>query len=87
MLFSNNFYQVFDSLQRPSVYVISDSQLAEYKAKQAQAEIAELDRLIDGHKQSIERLEKTKSLLTEDVERISPSESPQKSLQELGLPE
>ena len=77
-----------DFLQpRTSVYVISDSQLAEYKAKQAQAEIAELDRLIDGHKQSIERLEKTKSLLTEDVERISPSESPQKSLQELGSPE
>ena len=66
---------------RTSVYVISDSQLAEYKAKQAAAEIAELDRLIDGHKQSIERLEKTKSLLTEDVQRTSLSECSQDRLQ------
>ena len=71
-------------LTRPSVYVISDSQLAAYKEQQLLDEIAELDRLIDGHKQSIERLEKTKSLLTEDAERTSPSESPQKSLQDLG---
>ena len=83
-MFSDSLFSVFDFYQKPSIYVISDSQLAEYKAKQAQAEIAELDRLIDGHKQSIERLEKTKSLLTEDAERTSPSESPQKSLQELG---
>ena len=45
--------------RRPSVYIISDSQLAEYKRNQAEAEITELNRLIDGHKQSIERLETT----------------------------
>ena len=45
----------------PSVYVVSDSQLAEWKRQQALKEIEQLDRLIDGHKQSIERLEETKS--------------------------
>ena len=42
---------------RPSVYVISDSQLAAYKRKQTQSEIDELNKLIDSHKASIERLE------------------------------
>lgn len=83
----NSLFSLLDLYQRPSVYVISDSQLAEYKAKQAQAEIAELDRLIDGHKLSIERLEKTKASLTEDARTFFPSESPQESLQELGSPE
>jgi len=41
----------------PSVYVISDSEMKAYKQKQAVAEIAELQRLVDGHKSSIERLE------------------------------
>ena len=43
--------------ERPSVYVISDSQLAAYKREQTQSEIDELSKLIDGHKSSIERLE------------------------------
>ena len=60
--------------KRPSVYVISDSQLAEYKQAQLDRELAELDRLIDSHKQSIERLEDTKIKLTQDVQRTSPSE-------------
>ena len=74
-------------LTRPSVYVISDSQLAAYKKQQLKDEIAELDRLIDGHKQSIERLEKTKSLLTQDVQRTSLSESAQDRLQAPDSPE
>ena len=49
----------FALITKPSVYVISDSQMAEYKRNQAEAEIAELERLIDGHKSSIERLEAT----------------------------
>ena len=66
-MFSNTFFPIFDNLySRPSVYVISDSQLAEYKRNQAEAEIAELNRLIDGHKQSIERLEETVSALRKD---------------------
>ena len=70
-----------DLLQpRTSVYVISDSQLAEYKARQLQAEIAELDRLIDGHKQSIARLEETKR-------QILPEPSAPDLPQESALPE
>ena len=47
--------------QQPTVYVISDSELAEYKRKNTEREIAELDRLIDGHKSSIERIETIKA--------------------------
>ena len=55
-------YTLFDEFfynRRPSVYVVSDSQLAEWKREQAEKEIAELNKLIDGHKSSIERLEAT----------------------------
>ena len=55
-------YSLFDPfalITRPSVYVISDSQLETYKRTQAEAEILELTRLVDGHKSSIERLEAT----------------------------
>lgn len=51
-----------------SVYVISDSQMAAYKRKQAEAEIAELHKLIDSHKSSIERLETTISDLKKSIE-------------------
>ena len=50
-----------------SIYVISDSQLAKYKAQQTQAEILELEKLIDGHKASIESLEKTISGLRKEL--------------------
>ena len=56
----------FALITKPSVYVISDSQMAEYKRNQAQAEIAELERLIDGHKSSIERLEATVTSLRKE---------------------
>ena len=69
-------YSLFDDFfaynKRPSIYVVSDSQLAEWKHKQAEREIAELDRLIDGHKQSIERLERTKGDLRKDYPVLEP---------------
>ena len=49
--------------RRPSVYVISDSQLAAWKREKAEAEIIELDKLIDSHQQSIERLQTTRDQL------------------------
>ena len=55
----NNLYDPLPLFGRPSVYVISDSELAKYKQEQTKAEILELERLIDGHKTSIERLETT----------------------------
>ena len=60
-LFSNYTYSLFEPwlwvIDRPSVYVISDSEMKAYKQKQAEAEILELKKLIDSHKDSIERLE------------------------------
>ena len=55
---------------RPSVYVISDSEMRRYKEKQARQEIAELERLIDGHETSIERLKDTIKLLKEDFPQL-----------------
>ena len=52
--------------RRPSVYVISDSQLAAWKREKAEAEIIELDKLIDSHKQAIERLEETRNSLRKE---------------------
>ena len=52
--------------RRPSVYVISDSQLAAWKREKAEAEIIELDKLIDSHKQAIERLEETRTQLRKE---------------------
>ena len=59
------FDDFFDYNRRPSVYVISDAQMSTWKRNQAEAEIIELDRLIDSHKQSIERLETTRNQLRE----------------------
>ena len=49
--------------RRPSVYVISDTQLAAWKREKAEAEIIELDKLIDSHKGAIERLQTTRDQL------------------------
>ena len=55
----------------PSVYVISDSEMKAYKQKQAVAEIAELHRLVDSHKSSIERLETHISLLETELPKLT----------------
>ena len=59
--------------RRPSVYVISDSQLADYKRRQAEAEIIELDRLIDSHQQAIERLQITRDAIRKDYPALTES--------------
>ena len=70
-------YSLFDDFftfnRRPSVYVVSDTQLAEWKRQQAEREITELDKLIDGHKQSIERLEETKVVLRKEYPKLEPT--------------
>jgi uncharacterized coiled-coil protein SlyX len=55
----------------PSVYVISDSMLADFKRKNAEQEIAELNKLIDSHKQSIERLQKTVDRLQAELPKLT----------------
>ena len=42
-----------------SIFVLSDTEFNKYKQRQTEAEITELERLVDSHKSSIERLEKT----------------------------
>ena len=58
----------FDMLPRsyyskPSVYVLSDSQWTEYKRQQSLSEIAELNKLIKGHTEAIERLKESRTLM------------------------
>ena len=75
-MFSNSFYPLFDSLlSRPSVYVISDSQLEQYKRNQAEAEIIELDKLIEAHEASIERLKTTREKLRADYPVLQPTDN------------
>ena len=56
-LFSNPQLPFFPTQQ--SIYVLSDKDFAKYRQRQTQSEIQELERLVDSHKSSIERLEKT----------------------------
>ena len=59
---------MFPFLYTPtSVFILSDSEFAKYKQKQTRAELLELDKLIDGHKKSIERLEATKAELQKEL--------------------
>lgn len=67
------FDDFFTSNRRPSVLVLSDTQLTEWKRDQTEREIVELDRLIDSHKQSIERLEETKVVLQSKYPKPEPS--------------
>ena len=61
--------------RRPSVYVVSDSQLEAWKREKAEAEIIELDKLIDSHKMSIERLQNTRDQLRSQYPEPDTTES------------
>lgn len=83
MFFTNLTSNYANRLTLPtSVYVLSDSQWKAYRAKQLKAEIAELDKLIDGHRASISRLEATKQELKDAIPEVSPSDSADKLPQE-----
>ena len=73
-MFSNTLFPLFDSFSRPSIYVISDSQLAQFKRNQAEAEVIELDKLIEGHEASIKRLKTTREQLRADYPVLQPKE-------------
>lgn len=72
----NNIYDPLPMFGGRSVYVISDSELARYKQAQTEAEINELERLIDSHKSSIERLETTVNKLRESLPPATEAEDP-----------
>ncbi len=55
-----HYFDIFDALtpyKRPSVYVISDSEMKAWKSKQAEAEVLELKRLVDYHTTQSEYLQ------------------------------
>ena len=64
MLYSTVFDNFF--APRPSVFVVSDSQLAAWKREKAEAEIIELDKLIESHEASIDRLKTTREELRKE---------------------
>lgn len=65
-------FSIFDAFydRRPSVYVVSDSQLAEWKRDKAEAEIVELDKLIDSHYEAIARLKSTREDLRKEYPAV-----------------
>ena len=74
MLTPYSFFDDFWNPRRSSVYVISDSQMSAWKRSQAEAEIIELDKLIQAHEQSIERLKTTRDQLRADYPVGEPTE-------------
>lgn len=60
-----------------SVYVISDKQLEKYKQDQLKSEIYELEKLIEGHKESIEKLESLVDGLRSELPKTSMVEEKQ----------
>lgn len=64
-MLSPTFFDEF-FLPRSSIFVVSDSQLAAWKREKAEAEIIELDKLIDSHEASIARLKETREQLRKD---------------------
>ena len=73
MLSSLTLFDDFFDYRKPSIYVVSDSQLSAWKRTQAEREIIQLDQLIDSHKQSIERLQATRDALRKDYPAITES--------------
>ena len=73
-----HYFDVFDAFspwtRRPSVYVISDSDMKAYKAKQAAAEVTDLKQLIEHHRTSAERLEAQVLKLEAEYPQLTPSE-------------
>ena len=64
------YFDIFDAFtplpnyrHKPSIYVISDSEMKAYREQQLKAEVLELRKLVDYHKTQSERLE-------EEIDRI-----------------
>ena len=58
---------------RPSVYVISDSEMKAYKQKQAAAEVLELQKLIDYHKTQALNLEEQVAKIEQEYPALAPT--------------
>ena len=67
----HNPFDAWITHRRPSVYVISDSEMKAYKQKQAAAEILELKRLVDYHSTQAERLQENIAALEKDYPALA----------------
>ena len=59
----------------PTVYIVSDSELKRLREKNTRNEIAELQKVIDSHQLSIERLKKTIESLESDLSEVESSKA------------
>ena len=57
----------------PTVYVVSDSELKRLKEDNTRREILEIQRLIDSHQNSIDRLKRTIDMLEKDLSNTETS--------------
>lgn len=57
----------------PTVYVVSDSELKRLKEENTRREILEIQRLIDSHQNSIDRLKRTIDMLEKDLSNTETS--------------
>jgi hypothetical protein len=66
-------FRLFDAFydRSPSIYVVSDSQLAEYKRDKAKEQVIELDKLIDSHHEAVARLKATRDGLLKNYPAVA----------------
>jgi len=57
----------------PTVYVVSDSELKRLKEENTRREILEIQKLIDSHQNSIDRLKRTIDMLEKDLSNTETS--------------
>ena len=57
----------------PTVYVVSDSELKRFKEENTRREILEIQKLIDSHQNSIDRLKRTIDMLEKDLSNTETS--------------
>ena len=64
---------LFPPSNRPVLAVVSDKQLQEWKTEQTRREIHQLEELVEGHRSSIEQLEKTIEIIKKELPVIETS--------------
>ena len=67
---------LFSLYLEPSVFDMSVSELVEWKRTQTRNEIAQLERLVEGHYASIIKLQDTIKLLNKELETSSVEDAP-----------
>ena len=68
------YFDIFDAFTprpnyryKPSIYVVSDSEMKAYRERQQRAEVLELRKLVDYHKTQAERLEEEATRIEQEL--------------------